>query len=970
MIKFFYKETGIFVTALAMAIGVTIGVKSIGYNPNPTKERSSSEPIALTHQEKFLQNIMNIATFDVEGLVNFKTEGFKNAYDLNLSASGDLSDLDNVKLNGNLNANVDGLKIGGDFGFYDNTVYLSVDNKTKFKLGVDTVTDFFTKLPEAYGIKFELPEELTNIDLDEIQTKIKDMDEVVTPSGEYYFVLTLVEGLDLYLKTTPEYDFTGIRTDSIFFNGMYIKVDININYVETPKYLLVDPRESADIGLYQDLRPAFTLFDTLYNVFSDGNKASFNIALDVDKSGQNFMNGELGISLDFDEMAFSVDGNVNQNFKSVDRKMNFSMDYLDNAIYAALGDVKVSFQTETITSLISYVIDKTGFDVMGFAMDKLSEILADPATQEMMDKAGDILGDFTIEEGKIALGLDLSVFTDQLSPISIELLFGEDGNSQSFISLDVQGLSFNEFDFGFKLTSAKYLKHNVVKEEYVAIDPAIRLADAVSKLIDRKNFRIEFDAKVEDITGEKADINVDGGLQFDLDQKMGNGQLTIVDRDNYNHNIKADMKNEEQILLSYNDTMDIKFNSNTMLEMLDLVMGIVQNPDDHFKELLADFFDAFEDGILIQILNNQDYGALLALHLVDKLEITENKISMDIDLSSLGFEASMTFELLYEDRLDDEQSYLGTDIKGIIVSNCIVGNTNISFNASLKEFDSNKNVLLDPYLEYMDFSNIKVLLELGLNTSRFNYYKFEISAKAGIQVLGFDIGIDLSIVAKIRNNHGKVQFSFEFDVPNLLLGLNKNTSYGHTYDGRKAAFYFDDGDMYVYRKEKVNTSAILLGKKYNYMMVRRFDYDYFSSHILDIICGDLLCIRSDILTKITDIDLGGGDRQIPYEKLLTTFVYNKTGHFFYFELNMQELTGSNAFDPLYLTINTNTDDTELKSINATLKLAGFINAEVSLKLVDAQEELTPENELTNLNAFVAQYKDLTLNQKYEYATKA
>ena len=987
---FFVKETGIFVTALAIAIGVSIGVKSVSYNQgDPVKEKSSAEPIQLTHQEKFLQNVMNISKFDVEGIANFKTEGFQNSYDLNIDASGDLSDIDHVKVNGNLSANIDGIRLAGAFGYYDDAVFLDVDDNTKFKLDIESVTDFFTKLPTTYGIKFELPEELTSLDLDAITEQIRDMEEIITPSGEYFFIFELVEGLDLYLKTNSNYEFTGIRTDTIFFKGMYIKLDFNIAYVENTKYQLVDPREGPDAQKYQDLRPAFTLFDSLYKVFSDGSKSTFGLSLDVDKAGEDFLNSEIDLSLDFEKMAFSIVGDLNQYFKSADRFMNFSFDYLDAGIYAEIGNLKVSVQNETISDLINFFIQKTGTDVMGSLMDMVTNMLNDPSMGEMFTKAMDVVGEFTIEDGKMSLGLNLDVLSDQLTPVILNLTFAKEGEPDSFIALSIDGLAFQNYTFGFTLRSKSYVERNIVKESYVAVDPAIRLVDAVSTLIEQKKFRIEFDAKVVDSLGVKKDVNVDGGLQFDLEKNFGFGDVTIVDRDEYQHKIVADMKNADQILLSYNDTMDIKFNSQTMKEMLDLLLSIVKEPDDHFKELLADIFESFDTGILSKILNEQDYGALLSLRFISNLVIDNSKIKMDIDLSDLGFESSLTFELDYQETKDNEGLYAGSNIKGIKVYNLVAGDSVIEFNANLVDFNENLTAPLDPTIEYMDFSNIKVLLELGINTSRFNYYHFKITAALNTTLIGIKLGnfsFNFDIDVKIRNNHGKVQFAFEIDnmpVIKLLFGvikINTNDAYDDTYDGtRKASFYFNDKMMYVFRTEKVMKKEggfLGIGAKkvnYQYTMVRRFNGEYFADHILDIILGDVMGVSSTFMDLFSELNLSS-DEQIRYEKILTAFVYNKVDHFFYFEINMPEIAHTNSIEPLYLTVNTNEDDTELNGITATMNIslsAIKLSINLNVELLDAEEELTEANRLSKLESFLTLYTDdkLPLNQKVENAAR-
>ncbi len=986
--SFLLKQTGIFAGALGVTIAILIGAKSVGYDSNPKTSSNSDKPdIQLTKQEKFLQNLMSISKADVNGYINLKTENFENAYDVYLDASADLSDLEDIKLNGNINTNIDGLTLGGDFGYYENTAYLAIDTKNKFSISVDSITEFIDKLPNVYGIELNLPEELVNLNLDSIQAQIQDMEYVETPAGDRYFILELLEGLKLHLKTDNEYNCKGVRTDSIFFEGIYIKLDIDIEYVSETKYVL----EAPDKSQYQDVRPAFTLVDNLFNL-GQGQQLGFELEVNVnrlneEKENEKFIESKMYLGLDMENKEYFVEGSLEQSFVAAERKLDIAVGLIDDTIYSKLGNLKVSISNSTIGTLINYVITKINDDTTGQLMDKLSEILASADLESLLEKANNVLGQITTNNDNISIELNLDAFTEELSPILIKISFAEEGNPNSFAQLEITGFSFGDYSGSLSLKTVPFKTTTIVKSEYVAIDPAFRLVNAVEELLVRDDFRIEMTGAISDAAGVKDDITIDGGFQFNLPEEFGYGDITIIDDNKYTHNIRADKRaGTNEIIASYNNTMNVKFNTDTLMDMMDLIMNVIENPDDHFMQLFGDLINSFKDGVIGKILDG-DYGALLAMHFINNFSVTESKISMDIDLSPIGFEATMGFELRYSDILVDGVP-CSSVLNGITIKNCTVGNTTINMEINLEEFDGSlETSRLDFSKEYMDFSDIKVLLELGINTSKYNYYHFNSSVALNIKagLLGLiKINLEFNVDLKIRvSPDGGVQIAAEFTNVPVPLSIGNQEGYDSTEDGtRNSSLYYDDGMFYTRRSEVVRKKRDFVGlfyNRYNYTQVRRFETDYFLDHILEIFLTDLLGLKSSLFDGLNSDELTDSINldKICYERILKTFTYSEPNNLFYFGISLKALLGmdesSTMFSDLNLTVNKKPGSSELDGlhINTSLNLL-IIKASVSLDFTlcdDGEITLTDASKLTRLEEMVALYGGVEMNKLHVSATK-
>ena len=142
----------------------------------------------------------------------------------------------------------------------------------------------------------------------------------------------------------------------------------------------------------------------------------------------------------------------------------------------------------------------------------------------------------------------------------------------------------------------------------------------VFNLINQTKFRLELEGSVKNINSEILPVTINGGLQFDLTDNVENGygygELTIVDRSNYTHDLYVDLKDKNQVLFKYNEDLKGKFKTQSVLDLIDLVEQIINEKDEHFMELFGDLINSLGDSGISQIISTGNYGKLLASNII------------------------------------------------------------------------------------------------------------------------------------------------------------------------------------------------------------------------------------------------------------------------------------------------------------------------------------------------------------------
>ena len=979
-----FKKSVLYTSVFGLSLGLTFAVAKNMSQPQSVKkvnDNVQTMDVDSTPGQRLIESLMSYEALEFDASVNIALES-NQVLNFDLVGQGKISDIEHLELLADLDANLDGTHIAGQLGYFTDELTFSMENICKFRLKTDDLLDFMEMIP-TYGVSLELPHSLSDLSIDDITNKINEIeveDRKTTPQGEYYYNLEFGQGEEAFnvmVLTNTQDQFLGIRIDTFYYQGTKFGLSAKLNEISEKEYNVVNPlNDLVTASQYQDFKPIFNLFDALYTL-TRKDQLGVKVALDLEKKNkdteqfEDVLDAIIDLGIDKTNKVYDINASINENNRN--HQATFALK--DETIYAKYHNVAISINAQTITDLMSFALTQIKGETLDGLMSKLSESASDLDIGELTSKIKNMLKSVSASENNFEMTIDLSELgLSDSTPITL----GVDFSSNSINRIYVNRSEIMGFAFAAEVTFFDYVAPTIIEEEYMAIEPALPLVASILDLLDDNQFRIEFDALIDNKDETKRDITVDGGLQFALDTNkqddindgFGYGEVTIVDGDGYNHNLKADMKSVEEILFSYNDTLNGKFSIQTLKDLFSVVMNLVENPDDHFMELFGDLLTKLNSSPISQALKG-DYGLLLAYDVIDNLNITSTSLSMDINFEIFGMDNTvMTLQIDFE-MLNDEETCIFKDVK---ISGLELGDVVISANLYLKEFDESlDSQRLSPAAEYLDFSDIKVLLELGINTSKFNYYHFtaEVNGKIQTALTGLSlINIDIPMDIKIRNNHGDVQVAVEMDIPIvkvLLVAVNPGDYY--SAKDRHVSLYYEDGTFYIHRTETVRQNWYSISNK-TYELTEVLDTSYFMDNILTILLKDVIGLSDTIMEAVDSSENNSSEsKQIKYEKILQDFQYNKQDHFFAFDIDMNAIANTNdLFTSTTVKILTDETDTTLEGLQAHLGLSvGIkINADITLNFEDDRSvELTDANRLILMEEFVSAHQSDTRNTKIE-----
>lgn len=1000
---------GIYAGIGAIAFGTAFGIQ---YKPRQNEEANEAlvTERVVSDKQKMLNSLLAIKGFDVNGYVNIYTVD-NNLVKIDLAGTGDLSDLSDVKVNANLDVNINETHLKADLSYFDSEIYLNYRD-SKFLLATSSVMDFVELLP-TYGFNLELPESFKELNLNSIESLVENelSDKMVTPDGQnFYFEYALDDGNVIKILTDLDLNFEGIKTDTVDYKGTLFSFDIKLDRKD--EVILNKPVRSE----YRDFKPFFTLFDGFYNL-TKKRQNDIAVSLNIDKytkdedevvTKSNFLktNLDLVYDLESENHVYALKGELDLNNK----KTNYDFALANKNLYAHYGDIALSISNENLSNLLEYVLLKIGTDKITDLLSGVVSTTESINVTEIIEKATNVLGPISLTEDQLAIDLRLNGLTNKvdLSDVTVLVNFSGSMGNGKFESLVINDLRVGDFEADVTIAEGEYTPYNVADINYQKLDYLLPLVDAYEKYSTQDKFRIEFDGNVS--KENEKDITFDGGLQFELDPlrneeghiNVGNGygEVNLTDRKDVKHNIYADMKSVDEILLRYKttigdtsrdnnvDPMYAKMKIQTLTDVMNMVTDIVKNPDDHFKELFGSVLG--ETMPIMQIIDG-DYLKLLSLNIVDRLEIGENYLEADIALDVINFNGtSFTLRVEFD---GSEGSYAnGTyGLKALKIYNLEFEGMNIEFNAYLKDFKEDlATTRLSPYNTYMDFSDLKVLLQFGINTSKNNYYKFSGDADVTFALGKIDIPLEnVGLDVRVWTYKGDVKVSVELsDVP-LIANIpvvgsaakvfgyhNNNPRYDGT-DSRSAAIYYHDGNFFVKRIDNVYNKSGFLGlgshKNYNETFAAKYNVNYFLDNAIDILCSDVLCLSDKIMEKIHESmasTSSDANYQMKYENILKNFVYSEAGHYFLIDLNLAELANNPQLSNLALKVFTDNSNTNLTGLDLNLgvSLLGNIGIRIgaSITLVDKALKADETNKITTLEDWLAIHEDDVLDDSGKY----
>lgn len=973
--KGFLTKTLLFISLLSVS-GTTTYFICYSQKDKYSTTQSQDKPIVeLTPQEKLINSLTNIQKFDLEAEINLEYQKTMTDGYLTFNGSGDFSDLSNIKLSGNLSAAMGLTSFTADLGYYDQNIYLDF-NESYLYLATDDILDFVDMLP-SMGLNIALPNELKNLDINAFEDDILSSEPIKDVAG-YYFTINLNDTIQLIFTSDDNYNFTGLRTNRFYYKDLYFQLNASLKTVDVTKVDLVNPSTVENAPTYVNFAPAFNLVNGMYNLFSSPTN-TVNLDLSLNKFGENSINDNLvdlnlDISYDINNTNISIDGNIIEN----ENTHKILLNLLDSTLYANYNDaIKVSLEKESVANLIEFLLDKIGNDDITNILNSLSEGTNNLDIIELITNItnlNNLIKAINVTENYLEITVDLSVF--DIEADEFVLLFNFE--KTEFLGLKLSNFNISGYNGNLVLTVKPYNPAPINIEEYSKLEYPLSTLQHVLNLINQTKFRLELEGSVTNVNNELAPVTINGGLQFDLTDNVENGygygELTVVDRSNYTHNIFVDLKDKNQVLFKYNENLKGKFKTQSVLDLIDLVEQIINEKDEHFMELFGDLLNGLGDSGISQIISSKNYGKLLASNIIKDFKTDPTKLSLDIDASIIGLEDVFTLVVNYS--FDDELEYSLIDsleIKGLNLNE-----EEINFKISLKDFDDSlESTRLKAGEDYFDFSDIKLLLALGINTSKVN--DWHLTTQINLAIGTFNLG-DLSnftVDIKIKNLKGKIKAAIEIDDLPYVAGINGNPTY-YSPSNRKVRFYYYNDLIYGYRSENCKT-AFLFGKNGLYESYFTSTLDNFLNNIMDYLCRFGLSLSDGIMDLINNSmnNESTSNEPVHYENILTDFSYNAEGEvldgksypYFKLSINLTEITKNDALDSLKIKLYCDNENERLHGFNVTLiiNLGQYLDMSVSATatLINFGEVL----DLDYIDEYAAKHASDELNKTYEVFTR-
>lgn len=942
------KQLIIWSSALALSAGVAFAAtydfsslnSSDGINNNKNPVRSE-----LTPQQALLNSIVTIEAAEIDGSIEINS----NSNNVLIDVDGNLAieNQEDISFSGNVNASGNAFNINAGIGYFDDTIFLDFNNNY-FYLKTDSILEFVDMLP-TYGVNITLPTELTSLNVSDLLTKIQNM-EPVAISGGYLFTLSLTDTIDLFFKSDSNYNFTGARTNKFFFNDTFMYLDFDVNEVDIASIDISSP----DCSLYQNFAPALKMFNVLYSTFNV-RKNAFNITADINHLGDNYLDLNLDLNYDFENMKAAVKGDVIEEL----RTHSFQLGYQNEKIFVDYNNLHFAVSQIGVEGILNFLVNKIFDTYLNESLDSMTDLLANPSLENALNNISTINNLFSsvsISDGVMTIELNLAALELDASNIMLTV----ECSTDKFLGLAINGLTIGEYSADLKLTSAEYVEPSFSEDDYVLADPALSLVDGVLAMLDETRFRVEYSGTIVEETATATEMTLNGGLQFDVANKFGYGNIDLVDKTGYEHDLFVDMVSENEILLNYNKTMNGKFSSVFFTDLFDLVSQIYNEQDEHFVELFGDLLSMADTLPLMEAINSGDYGKLFEIGLIDSLDITTEEIRLVLSGGLLGLDTQIQFVINYDAYGDGINI-----IKGISIEDLKYGTSTINLSINLSQFDDSlENTRLDRYIDYIDFDDLLVLINFGVNTSKFNHY--QLSGVANVQLsIGLSYSLSVPLDIKILNEKGNVKATISIGEIPVVIGVNTNSLYWST-SSRYATIHYADGYFYIERTEIGKTNLSILNPKYErYTIYSKADTSFFLENALYYICEVAMGMNSTIMSAINDSLASTGptaENPIHYENILNDFIYKETAEipYFYFDVDIYELSKNADLKSLTLKLYVDPLTSRFSGLDVHLGVVATIitiNLDIKLDVINLGQTFT----LDALENYVTAHLDDEIN---------
>lgn len=948
-------EIGIFTAVFALGAG---GGFLAAYS-NPQKQKVD-ENVALTNstsqtntpnyvptsKDKFLSSLSSAQA--VYGDIDLKIEKINNepiapmptrALDLNdfgdvdLSLKNlnvDFSNLSDLKLEADLSVKTEDLDLSLSLAYVDNTIFLDYED-THWYLKTSDLLEGILMIPcvgssIASLLNSQESDVSFDLDIDALTSSLNSIEEF-NENDKHYFLFNLTPEISIRFNVDENLNMSGVELPGIEIGGYRISATSTIK-TSSEKREIISPINKPDAPKYTNFKSAFTLAADVMRIIKL-KQAHVGLDLEVLKAGESGLESFIDVNgeLDFDAHDLSnLLLNSSLTISESGRKHNIEAAFSNNTVFARYknfysenNDLSISIEKQSIESLVEIITTKFPMEETPAILEGLGDFALEMDLRTILKIVNDVptfIDEFELNNNHLSFYIDTSYFNLSLGKVYLRIDF----DSIAIKSITVSGLRIDDMLINLTLDVSEYVDFTINESSYLRLDPAVGMIDNISELIEKDNFGIDFNIDVLDNEDANKNLYLNGEFQFTLSGSfmdktrnfdLGAGYLNIKET-NVLHKINAYAIDNGDIRLKYdmrelingsevsdNNHIYASFNRNMVDSLVGTISKLMNGEASNAVSMINSFMDN-SDELPISRLINGDFGVLFDTKILNSLDVSEDTIVLGLNGAIINLEAT-DFELMVH--------FANDTVDNIALTGFEFGGKTINMSANLHNFDENsfnsyKNLLPDN-ASYLDISSVATLLDIGINTTEFNYYKITGTANINItaeffgsQVSLKTVSVPITLEILNENNHVKVLAKFEVPfVSQFVVVGNYGLTTGPTsylmYDSETECLYTSRNDTKksgYYLFSASNSSA-----KY----YRRCTVDYAMENIFDILLKDILGL-ADFITDMVAGAGGAEEHQIHYDNLIDN--YSCSNGVYNLSLNLAELAGNEKMGTLGLTV--------------------------------------------------------------------
>ena len=870
-----------------------------------------------------------------------------------------------------------------------------------------------------------------------INVELKPYNQFVSPasSNEYVEVFNysgLTQKLISLLKEDGEHQKLGLEFSLDLDNIKNSKVDIakvngsvNVdldNLLDLSQYVITAKPETN--GLKRGEISESSIYNTI-------KKVGFNLQLDL--LGQNdveyanldlvFAEGQgylrfneqadksavMKLNIDTETMNWIVD-KVPELIDSVSNKETTTIEslskFLSDDLVNAIKDGDYSFILEMIDTLRN---DENGFEL---GVDISSLGIGQNAYVDLL-----------IKNDSTYPNIDAILSDDTLTDEEKEALITSVDNLEnaSGLELNVSNLAFGDFALNASLKSARYSEPDLgAKSDYQSVKFIKDVVEQISDFVDTKKTGFEIEGSMKR-DGIGIDFTGKGQLDNNDEVKEGYGTMLIneykyrasevwaqhklaVNVTNLESNvIKTTDKdgnvirnNQNEALFVYGDpagdNVKGKMHLQTFTDIFDLITTFIDDygEDAKYTKFLAPITKMLGMSALGDIIESKDYVRLASIDLLKEVSVINNGGGLRIVVSKvmLGLPNDITIEIEFNgNNASENQTLKALHVRDLVLSDKEDAKTlNLTF--TLTDYDNNYVDIVRKNDTYMNLDGVKTLLDLGINTTKVNFY--HLSANAVVNALEvFDIELN-GVNFYIYVDGERVKIYGKIDeiptIPFVTTDVNDEVFTGSKDMSCELSFetYADNsgnkvGGMFNIRrtlKDKTSKTYFVSHwpfyetveyykcNSYHY----RTDSSNFMDSLVDYLMGGVLGLRESIVNRVVGSSTSSSSDEKAAGNFTNTFTSTgfsctttgtgtNTKHTIKLGLNLNELTGIDLLRELEATITSTRLTYEgndegidvLSTLDASLRIHFAVDLYITFNARMVEAQVLREDSLASWN---------------------